>query len=139
VARGDNAEFFCAFGEMASSCMAIAEVVHLRRFLTAAILRKWAACSKAATGWRPQKVWRRAGDRDQLALGTFQRREGVGQAHRVRMSRKAENLTDRTGFHDLAAIHHGNAVACLHHYGNVVRDEQERHAVLAAQPSEARK
>jgi hypothetical protein len=41
-----------------------------------------------------------------------------------------QNLRGRAGFHDLACLHHGDAVGHVGHHGKVMGDQQQRQPIL---------
>jgi hypothetical protein len=76
-----------------------------------------------------------AGDGAQRArvLVGARQRDRAEQRLRVGVAHLVEDVVDVAGLHRLAGIHHGDAVADLHHQAQVVADEQHRGAVFRAQ------
>ena len=95
-----------------------------------------------------QRVWKRQPEGGRSALGMspasrerrprarsrgLQRRHRRDQRLRVRMQRRGVDRALVGDLHDLAEIHHGDAVGDVLHHAEVVRDEQEGQAKLALQ------
>ena len=62
--------------------------------------------------------------------GRLETRDRLEQRARVRVLRSGAYLGDWSGFHHVAAVHHGDALAGLGNDAEVVRHEQDRHVEI---------
>src|SRR5205085_3390015 len=104
-----------------------------RHCFDAARLRKAAARRERAIVRRPVERGRRARYRLQ-PLAAFGAVDGGGeQAFRIGMDRRAHDLAQPALLHDLAGIHHRDAVADFDRDPDIVGDEDNGHAEFALQ------
>src|SRR3989442_9496451 len=107
---------------------------HRRFFPSADVLGVRAARVEATAARRGEEARREAVDRTELLR---RHRDGAREEPlRVRMDRTAENRLDRADLDELARIHDRDAVAHLRDDTEVVRDQEERHRIGAAEVAE---
>ena len=107
--------------------IAVADVGHEFGFFGAAqIDRGRATVSERASGLEVGKARRATFERNQAVLASRQHvRDGAKQAHGVRHVRLGENFVNAAFFHELARVHHGNAIHVTGDDAEVVGNEHD--------------
>ena len=89
-------------------------------------------------GGRSRRRRRLAGDRIEPRVGGVDPRHALQQRHRVGMARMPEDLLDRPGLDDAAAIHDGDAMGDFGDDAEIVGDQDHRRAGLGLAPRQHR-
>ena len=107
-----------------------------RRHLAALIDRIPAARRERAPARPIQQTRGGAGNRDESLRAACERRTRADQGRGVRVGGVAEDASRRASLDHPSGVHDHHAVGYRLDHGEVVRDEDEGHARLAAQPVE---
>ncbi len=110
--------------EMAGGLLPGADLGQSGVLLTAALVHLAAAGLKAAADRHLQQVERGARDPFQHLLRPVQGREGVTEPFGIGVQRRGQDRLGGGNLHQFTGIHDADAIAELHHQGEVVGDEQ---------------
>ena len=121
------------FDEQASRRAIDGDRQELRHVLRAFGADVAAARGEAAAGRQRGEIRRRARDRLERAAARLRMHDRAQQPGGVGMGGRGEYLVDRSGFHQAAGIHHGDAVGDLAGDAHVMRDENDRHSQFPLQ------
>ncbi len=85
---------------------------------------------EAASGRRVRRGRRLSGDGNEPLLIAVDARDAAQQSDRVGMAGPFEEIGDRRGFHDAAAVHHGHPVSHAGDHAEIMGDQHDRGAGL---------